>query len=147
MTDHARIVIVNNIRVYVADLDFVERYEDERLGPEPYQGECAAGVQTVFAEAGKPLGLTRTWRQGLRVATNDIPVGAAIASFQNGLYAGDHAAILAEKTDRGLLVWDQFNNPPKSWSTRLLRFSSSGDRSNNGNLFYTIRANTTANTN
>ena len=103
-----------------------------------YKGECAAGVQYVFYKAGKPLGTTDTWKQGIQVKGNSIPAGTAIASFRNKRFANDHAAILIRETKNGLEVWDQYNTPPKPWGKRTLRFSNDNDRSNNGNLFYVI---------
>ena len=102
------------------------------------KGECATGVQYVFHEAGTPLGLTPTWKQGIKVRGNKVPPGTAIASFRNGKFAQDHAAILIRETADGLEVWDQYNRPSKPWGKRVLRFSKDNDRSNNGNLFYVI---------
>ena len=67
-----------------------------------------------------------------------VPPGTAIASFRNGKYAQDHAAILIRETKDGLEVWDQFNLPRKPWGKRTLPFSNNNDRSNNGNMFYVI---------
>lgn len=102
------------------------------------KGECATGVQYVFHEAGKPLGRTPTWKQGIKVRGNKVPPGTAIASFRNGKFAQDHAAILIGETADGLEVWDQFNHPSKPWGKRMLRFLKDNDRSNNGDLFYVI---------
>jgi hypothetical protein len=102
------------------------------------KGECATGVQYVFFEAGKPLGKVATWKQGIKVRGNNIPPGTAIASFQNGKYAEDHAAIFIRETKEGLEVWDQFKNPKKPWGKRVLYFSKNKDRSNNGDMFYVI---------
>lgn len=77
-----------------------------------YEGECATGVQYVFAKAGKPLGRTALWREGVKVKGNNIKPGTAIASFRNGRFRQDHAAILVKETKNGLIVWDQYN-PPK----------------------------------
>lgn len=107
-------------------------------GWKKYQGECAAGVQYVFAKAGKPLGRTSTWKEGVKVKGNKIKAGTAIASFRNGKFRQDHAAIFVRETTVGLVVWDQFNNPSKAWGKRTLRFRKNNDRSNNGNLFSTI---------
>ncbi len=120
------------------------KHKDERLGEGKLQGECATGVQVVFIEAGKPLGFTRTWKEGIKVRGNKIRPGTAIATFRNGKFAADHAAIFIEERKTGLWVWDQFNNTasgkPKPWGRRLLRFNApKNDRSNNGNLFHTIR--------
>jgi hypothetical protein len=93
----------------------------------------------VFIHAGKPLGLTRTWKQGKKVRDGNITPGTAIASFRNGKYQQDHAAIFIEQTEKGIWVWDQYNTPKKAWGKRLLSFSAgANDYSNNGNLFYTI---------
>ena len=102
------------------------------------KGECATGVQYVFYKAGKPLGLTITWKQGLLVKGNNIPAGTAIASYRNGKFANDHAAILIRETKAGLEVWDQYNRPSKAWGKRTLYFRNNKDYSNNGNLFYVI---------
>jgi hypothetical protein len=102
------------------------------------KGECATGVQYVFFKAGNPLGKTSTWKQGVQVKGNNVPPGTAIASFRNGKYAQDHAAILIRETKEGLEVWDQYKHPAKPWSKRTLRFSNDNDRSNNGKLFYVI---------
>ena len=68
------------------------------------KGECATGVQYVFYKAGRPLGLTKSWKQGVQVKGNKIPPGTAIASFRNGKFAQDHAAILIRETAEGLEV-------------------------------------------
>jgi len=103
------------------------------------KGECATGVQYVFYKNGNPLGLTPTWKQGKKVRGGNVAPGTAIASFRNGKYARDHAAILIRETKTGLEVWDQFNNPPKAWGKRTLAFTNDmKDYSNNGNLFYVI---------
>jgi cell wall-associated NlpC family hydrolase len=121
------------------DLAEAEKHKGDRLGEGKLKGECATGVQYVFFTAGKPLGLTRTWRQGTKVRGNNIKPGTAIASFQNGKYSNDHAAIFIEETKEGLWVWDQYNRPQKAWGKRLLSFNAKADdRSNNGNLFYTV---------
>ena len=116
-------------------LTTVQSYSGQVLGPSPYQGECAAGVQVIFAAAGKPLGLTSTWRQGVKVRGNKVPPGTAIASFQNGKY-WKHAAILVQETSVGLEVWDQWVGRP--WGKRTLHFRNDNDGSNNGDLFYVI---------
>lgn len=103
-----------------------------------YKGECAAGVQYVFYKAGKPLGKTVYWRQGIQVKGNNVPAGTAIASFQNGMWAKDHAAIFIKETKSWLDVWDQYNRPSKPWGRRTLWFRNDNDRSNNGNLFFVI---------
>src|SRR3954464_12451927 len=74
------------------------------------KGECATGVQYVFYKAGNPLGKTSGWTQGVKVRGNNIPAGTAIASFQNGRFAQDHAAILIRETKQGLEVYDQYNH-------------------------------------
>lgn len=128
-------------RIWGKNVDLAEaaKYEGKRLGEGENKGECATGVQWVFHKAGKPLGLVRTWKQGKKVRGNNIRPGTAIASFRNGRYQQDHAAILIGETKEGLMVWDQYNTPQKAWGKRLLSFSAPPhDHSNNGNLFYTI---------
>ena len=119
-----------------------EEFQGQFLSDDPgwnkYKGECATGVQYVFYKAGNPLGRTSSWRQGTLVKGNKIPPGTAIASFRNNRFSQDHAAILIRETPNGLLVWDQYNHPPKAWGRRTLYFRDNNDRSNNGNLFYTI---------
>lgn len=103
------------------------------------KGQCATGVQWVFYKAGKPLGKTATWKQGPKVRGNNIPPGTAIASFRNGKFANDHAAILISEEPDGLWVRDQFTTPPKPWGKRFLKFTKDKkDLSNNGDLFYVI---------
>ncbi len=122
---------------FKVSLPHVASFEGQVLGPPPYQGECAAGVQVIFSRAGIILGLTRTWRPGVRVRGNNVPAGTAIASFQNNRY-WKHAAILIRETSVGLDVWDQWAGQP--WHRRTLRFNDSdtANGSNNGNLFYVI---------
>ena len=121
------------------DLDHAAKYAGRRIGSGENQGQCATGVQIVFIDAGKPLGLVRTWKQGKKVRGNKIAPGTAIATFRNGRYANDHAAILIEERPDGLWVWDQYATPRKAWGKRLLPFNAGkDDRSNNGNLFHTV---------
>ncbi|WP_435017689.1 BPSL0067 family protein [Tundrisphaera sp. TA3] len=128
---------------FAVSLDHAAGFKGQVLSDDPgwnkNKGECATGVQYVFFKAGKPIGLTTLWKQGPLVKGNSIAPGTAIASFQNGVYAQDHAAVLIRETEEGLEVWDQFNHPPKPWGKRTLRFGGAkNDRSNNGDLFYVI---------
>ncbi|MEQ1829452.1 MAG: BPSL0067 family protein [Pirellula sp.] len=118
-------------------LSHAEKYKDKVLGSAPYVGQCAAGVQQVFSEAGKSLGVTSTWKQGIQVKGNNVLPGTAIASFKNGKY-WHHAAIFIRQTSIGLEVWDQWDG--QKWHTRTLRFNDkdTADGSNNGNLFFVI---------
>jgi hypothetical protein len=101
------------------------------------KGECATGVQYVFYKAGKPLGRTNTWKQGVQVKGNKVLPGTAIASFRNGKYMNDHAAIFIKETDKGLWVWDQWKG--KKWGKRLLKFKEQRNPySNDGELFFVI---------
>lgn len=136
-----------NVGGFTVSLTHASKYKGKLLSDDPgwnkYKGECAAGVQYVFYKAGKPLGKTRTWKQGVIVKGNSIRPGTAIASFRNGRFAQDHVAIFVKETKNGLVVWDQFNNTssgkPKAWGKRTLLFKKNNDRSNNGNLFYVIK--------
>lgn len=127
---------------FIVDLKYCAKYEGQVLSDDPgwkkYKGECATGVQYVFAKAGKPLGRTALWKEGVKVKGNNIKPGTAIASFRNGKFRQDHAAILVKETKNGLIVWDQYKTPPKAWGKRTLYFKNNNDHSNNGNLFSTI---------
>jgi hypothetical protein len=118
-------------------LKHAAKYKDDELGTAPYKGECAAGVQQVFSEAGKSLGLTKHWKPGDQVRGNKVPAGTAIASFKDGKY-WKHAAVFIRETDEGLEVWDQWAG--QKWHKRTLRFNDNdtSDGSNNGNLFFVI---------
>lgn len=124
-------------------LRHVRSFKGQRLSDEPgwsrYQGECAAGVQYVFYKGGKALGKTSTWRQGIKVRGGNVKPGTAIASFRNGRFKQDHAAVFVRESSVGLVVYDQYNNPRKAWGPRTLYFRSNNDRSNNGDLFYVIK--------
>lgn len=127
---------------FAVSLTHAAKFKDKLLSDDPgwkrFKGECAAGVQYVFHKARRPLGVTTSWKQGVRVKGNNVRPGTAIAAFRNGKYSQDHAAIFIRETSTGLEVWDQFNNPRKPWGKRILRFMNNNDRSNNGNLFFVI---------
>jgi len=106
------------------------------LGSPPYKGECAAGVQQLFAEAGLPLGLTSSWVQGPKVRGSRIPPGTAIASFRGGKY-WTHAAVFVRETAEGIEVYDQWVGQP--WHKRVLRFDRAHDGRNSGDDFYAIQ--------
>ena len=64
--------------------------------------------------------------------------GTAIASFRNGKYADDHAAIYIGQDNTGIQVWDQWSG--QSWHKRTLRKNYSGNkpRSNKADCFNVI---------
>jgi hypothetical protein len=133
-TDAGRLLCAS--RSFVVSLAHAGKYQGQTLGAAPFVGECAAGVQQVFSEAGIQLGRTASWRPGVLVRGGQVAAGTAIASFKNGRY-WRHAAILIRETSLGLEVWDQWIGRP--WGSRTLRFTdNSNDGSNNGNLFYVI---------
>jgi hypothetical protein len=100
-------------------------------------GQCAALVQTTI-----PIGLTKTWREGIRVQGNGavIKKGTAVATFVDGYYPNNdhdnHVAYYLEQDLSGVTVIDQWLG--KGVSSRLMRFGlkrSDGlyhDPSNNG---------------
>ena len=122
----------------VVSLTEAAKYDGKLLGEGSLKGQCATGVQWVFGLAGQPLGKTATWKEGIRVKGNNVAAGTAIASFRNGRYANDHAAIFIRETSVGLEVWDQWVGKP--WGKRTLRFDYSGASpySNDGDLFSVI---------
>jgi hypothetical protein len=129
---------------HLADLNICKSYDGQTLsdddGWNKWKGECATGVQYVCHKSNDPIGKTSEWKKGNDVRGNNIPPGTAIASFRNGVYADDHAAILIAELPEGLKVWDQYKTPPKSWGIRILRFDYSGDHpySNDGDRFSVI---------
>lgn len=133
---------------FAISLSEAEKYEGQVLsdddGWNQYKGECAAGVQYVFSKAGTPLGKTKDWKEGIKVRGGNVPAGTAIATFKDGKYSKNHAAILIKETPDGLQVWDQFKNQigadgPKPWGIRFLTFTDKDDDySNNGNLFNVV---------
>lgn len=122
----------------VVSLKHAAKYKGQYIGEGRLKGQCAAGVQLVFIAAEKPLRLTSTWKEGIKVKGNKIKPGTAIASFREGRYANDHAAIFIRETKIGLEVWDQWTTKP--WGKRTLRFDYNGHSpySNDGDLFSVI---------
>ena len=134
---------MNDRKRHVVDLTHAASFDGQTLsddeGWNKYKGQCAAGVQYVFFKAGKPIGKTDTWKEGSKVKGSNAAAGTAIASFRDGEYKQDHAAILIKETDEGLEVWDQYISGPKPWGKRVLRFTDDNDDySNNGKLFSII---------
>lgn len=108
-------------------------------GAEPKgSGQCAALVQTTIA-----IGLTKTWREGIRVQGNGavIQKGTAVATFVDGYYPNNdhdnHVAYYLEQDLTGVTVIDQWVGKDEV-SSRVMRFGSKrgngtfSDPSNNG---------------
>jgi hypothetical protein len=101
-------------------------------------GQCAALVQTTI-----PIGLTKTWREGIRVRGNGavIKKGTAVATFVDGYYPNNdhdnHVAYYLDQDLTGVTVIDQWFGKGEV-SSRVMRFGlKSGDGlyhdpSNNG---------------
>lgn len=133
------VIVAAEALEFRAPLDVIKKFEGESIGYGKFKGECAAGVQWALRENKVMIGLTSTWKPGRQVRGNDISPGTAIASFRNGVYQNDHAAIFVSQDEKGITVYDQYNRPKKAWGKRVLRFDGrDGDYSNNGNYFYTI---------
>lgn len=134
------VAFIEQYKEFRAPLKDMAKFEGKSIGYGRFNGECAAGVQWALRMNGVMIGLTRTWRPGRKVRGNHISPGTAIASFRDGAYRNDHAAIFISQDENGLTVYDQFNNPKKLWGQRVLRFETrrKNDRSNNGDFFYTI---------
>ncbi|MBO0902236.1 BPSL0067 family protein [Jiella sonneratiae] len=128
------------VTAYAVDLTAAEKHDGTFIGSGKYLGQCAAGVEQVFMEAGLPIGVIANWRPGAQVKNNAaVKAGTAIASFDN---AGKfhHAAIFVEAQRDGLRVFDQYYLPKKPWGKRTLFFKKgNNDPSNDGDMFYTIR--------
>lgn len=84
----------------------------------PFLDQCVALVQALD----KNVGGTTTWHPSTQVDVNgqiaNLAAGSPIATFTNGRYDGDHAAIFlgsgVEKGVAGFFVLDQYNLPPAS---------------------------------
>ena len=101
-------------------------------------GQCVAFVQQA-------AGCTHTsaWRCGIKVRSNNVESGTAIATFDpSGRYGNhtdgrSHAAILIAETKEGLLVWDQWHGQPVH--RRTIRFHGGvGKRVNDGDAYHVI---------
>lgn len=101
-------------------------------------GQCATGVQFVYAMAGYSLGHTCTWKRGSKVTSGAVPSGAAIAYFPNGKnYRGGHAAIYAYPTRDGIVVYDQYRTGNgKAWGTRTIKRGGKGKK--NADNYYMV---------
>jgi len=120
----------------------IAKYAGRMLGRGRLKGECATGVQSALWLNGVKIGRTRNWKPGRQVRGNDISPGTAIASFRDGVYKNDHAAIFVKQDAKGITVYNQFNHPAKAWGKRVLHFKTkrANDYSNDGDYFHTITA-------
>ena len=135
--DCTHVAVVDGVILHRVSMKHVRSFEGDKLGANKVDLQCATGVQEVFNQAGHPIGMTRFWGPGLRVKGNPIPPGTAIASFRDGNYCDDHAAIFVKETKKGLVVFDQYE--AKTWGSRTLWFGwKRKPYSNDGDLFYTI---------
>lgn len=134
------ITVAEGASEFRAPLDDIKAFEGKSIGYGKFNGECAAGVQWALRQNNVMIGLTGTWKPGRKVRGNNISPGTAIASFRNGVYQNDHAAIFVSQDDKGITVYDQYNHPKKAWGKRVLYFdfARKGDYSNDGEYFYTI---------
>ncbi|GAB3407112.1 BPSL0067 family protein [Massilia agilis] len=86
------------------------KFEDTSVG----SGQCVA-----FVQAATQVGPTRNWTRGKLVMGANLPVGTAIATFdEQGRYANDthgrsHAAIYLGQTAVGIRVLDQWSHRKK----------------------------------
>jgi hypothetical protein len=136
------VAIIEQSAEFRAPLSEIAKFDGKSLGHGKYNGECAAGVQWALRENKVFIGLTSTWKQGRIVRGNKISPGTAIASFRDGKYQNDHAAIFVSQDANGITVYDQYNHPKKNWGMRVLPFDLPGqDYSNDGAFFYTITTN------
>jgi hypothetical protein len=129
---------VNNPRMYI---DYPPR-------PSYGSGQCVALVMEL---ARMPVGVGG-WRPGARVRDVDIPVGAAIATFDSqGRYPnwdhGNHAAIFLSKDANGIWVLDQYKDrrgnkiPPHASYYKFNNPQSDGTLTRNADTYYTILTN------
>lgn len=99
-----------------------------------YHGESHECVALVKEACKAPQ--TTLWKKGTHVKGNQVPKGAAIATFNDqGKYEG-HAAIYLSQDNFGIKVVDQWQGQPGH--TRVIKFDDSRTPSNNGNKFYVV---------
>ncbi|MES2129781.1 MAG: BPSL0067 family protein [Pseudomonadota bacterium] len=90
-------------------MSFIATDPKKFLGQSIGSGQCVAFVQQATA-----AGITRTWKRGDPVRKANLPIGTAIATFdENGRYANDthgksHAAIYMGQDAKGIQVLDQW---------------------------------------
>ena len=108
-------------------------------------GQCAALVESVA-----PVGLSATWRPGVRARGAKLAPGAVIATFDpNGRYGNhedgrSHVAVWTGEAAGGLMVIDQWTGKagPHPAGPRLIRFQGLGNAvaldCNNGDCFCTV---------
>ena len=119
-------------------LSVIKGYDGKKLGAGANAGECATGVQTIFEEHKQPLGLTKTWKKGTKVAGSaSLAAGTAVATFKSDGTYDHHAAVYESQTATEVTVWDQYNgSKPKAWGKRQLAIGQGG--SNGADDFYAI---------
>jgi hypothetical protein len=106
---------------------------DDGLGH--YPGECVSLVKHLCPT----LPPTALWRKG-KPAKGQIalPIGTVLATFNASNKYEGHATIYVTQDRSGILVWDQYNHPPKPVGKRLLHFDDARTLVNNGNRFYVV---------
>ena len=115
--------------------------------PEAFEGRVVgAGYCVDFVKAAAGVPRTAAWQEGTKVHGNPhIARGTAIATFESdGSYTsetGNHAAIYLYQDDRGIWVYDQWQDQPVH--KRLIRFEGGsgakwGSKSNDGKRFAVI---------
>ena len=107
-------------------------------------GQCAALVQETMM-----IGLTKTWREGIRVQGNGplIQKGTAVATFVDGYYPNkdhdNHVAYYLDQDPSGVKVMDQWSGKDEV-SSRVMKFKARRgdglytDPSNNGSALSVI---------
>jgi hypothetical protein len=95
------VVVAEQVTEFRAPLNDIKKFEGQSIGYGKFNGECAAGVQWALRQNKIMIGLTSTWKPGRKVRGNAISPGTAIASFRDGVYQNDHAAIFVSQDDKG----------------------------------------------
>lgn len=105
---------------------------------------CLLGVQKLEGETGKLS--SDKLRKGSLVKGESLTAGTVIASGWDAqgnypnLASGNHVAVYHSQDKDGITVYDCWSNKP--WSSRVIKFKgvNAGDASNNGDLFYVVKA-------
>ncbi|MGE0222244.1 MAG: BPSL0067 family protein [Acetobacteraceae bacterium] len=117
-------------------MSYIATDPDSELGKVVGNGHCVAYVKQVSGAPASSL-----WKQGEAVRGNDLPVGTAIATFQDGRYqnatnGNSHAAIYLSQDSSGIWVYDQWLGQPVH--KRLIRFRGGAGTPNNDGDAYAV---------
>jgi hypothetical protein len=117
-------------------MPYIALYPGNYIGRIVGDGQCVAYVKEC---AHAPQ--ASTWIEGARVRGMQIPIGTAIATFQQGQYTSStngnsHAAIYLGQDDTAIYVLDQWTGQPVH--TRPIFFKGGNDKPRNDGDAYSV---------